>query len=537
MINDFDLIIKDGHIIDGTGNPYYRGDIGISDGKIKLIAQDIPIGAAKQVVLAKQMVVSPGFIDVHTHDDLFVLRKPAADEKILQGITTLILGNCGFSPAPLSQNGEATIRSFSGILGGEGVIDRFKDVSSFNDYLNMLETARLGINVGTLVGNVTLRIAVMDHDMRPPTDSEMEQMKDLVAEAMQSGALGLSSGLIYAPGSYASTEELTELARVVHTYGGLYTTHMRSESSHVMESIHEAIQIGEQSEARVEISHFKVSGKKNWGRSDQAIDLVRQARARGLEITADQYPYNAGSTGLFALLPPDVLSDGLDALSANLREATYRKKLRERLQPESSQNSGGMLNEADYEGILIASCHSHPDYEGQSLARIAKGKQQHPLEIVFDLVAEEKMAVTMVIFNMSEDDIEKIMSSEFVMMGSDGLPASGARIHPRMTGTAPRILGRYVRERKVLSLEDAVRKMTSLPAQTFRLKEKGLLKPGFDADITIFDPDTILDRSTYEHPGLAPDGIHYVIVNGEIAVQPGGKIMEAHSGKVLRHSG
>jgi N-acyl-D-amino-acid deacylase len=374
----------------------------------------------------------------------------------------------------------------------------------------------------------------MGYERRSPTQSELDEMKRLVAESMQSGAYGLSSGLIYAPGSYAQTDELTELARTVAEYHGIYTTHMRSESEDLLPSIQEAITVGEKAGLRVQISHFKVSGKKNWGKSEQAIALITAARQRGLEITADQYPYNAGSTGLFALLPPDVLSEGVETLSKRLQEASFRKNLYLRMTDHI--NAQGMLPEASYDRILIASSPHHPDFEGKSLAEIAQKLDQDPLELIFDLVAEERLTVTMVIFTMHEDDIRRIMQTEFVMMGSDGLPSLGTRIHPRMSGTAPRILGRYSREQGIFSLEQAVRKMTSLPAQTFRLKGKGLLKEGFDADLVIFNPAEILDGATYDAPNTPPVGIEHVIVNGVPAVEAN-RVLGARSGKVLRYGG
>lgn len=529
----FDILIQNSRILDGAGNPYYKSDIAIRDGKIAAIAAHIPAEQADLCIDASGLTAAPGFIDVHTHDDLYLLRKPDADEKVRQGITTVVAGNCGFSPAPLMGNGRQTLRSFNGILGGGEAVNLFADETTFGEFLELLEAQRPGVNVAALVGNVTLRIAVMGHEMRPPTAAELEQMKALVEEAMQSGALGLSSGLIYAPGSYAQTDELAELAGVVGRHHGLYATHMRSESEELLASIQEALQIGERSGARVQISHLKVAGKRNWGRSKDALALIADARQRGLEVTADQYPYNAGSTGLFALLPPDVLSDGVDALASKLSDPGYRSTLRARLQDPA--NTEGMLSDTGFDGILIASSPAHPDYEGKTLAEIASGEGRDPLDLVFDLVAEEKMAVTMVIFNMNEEDIRRIMSASFVMMGSDGLPSLGARIHPRMSGAAPRILGRYARQEGVLSQEEAVRKMTSLPAQAFRLKGKGLIAEGYDADLVLFSPEEIIDRATYESPTEAPGGIAYVLVNGALAVERG-RVLGTRSGRVLRRS-
>ncbi len=531
-MSTYDILIKNGQVLDGSGDPAYKADIGIRAGKIAAIQPVLPADEAERLIDAQGMTITPGFIDVHTHDDLFLLRKPTADEKILQGITTVITGNCGFSPAPLLENGKEILRSFDGILGGGEALKLFGDQVTFGEFLNMLEQARPGINVGTLVGNVTIRIAVMGHAMRQPTTEELSQMKALVSEAMQNGAFGLSTGLIYAPGSYAQTDELIELAKEVARYDGIYTTHMRNESDNLLPSIAEAIQIGESAGVRVQISHFKVSGKKNWGKSGQAIALIEAARQRGLKISADQYPYNAGSTGLFALLPPDVLSAGVDALSERLADPDFRETLRKRM--SSADTTAGMLSESDFEGILIASSPKHPQFEGKSLAEIARAEQKDTLDLIFDLVGDEKLGVTMVIFNMNEEDIARIMQCDFVMMGSDGLPSVGARIHPRMSGSAPRILGRYSRQQGVLSLEQAIRKMTSLSAQTFRLQGKGLLKDGYDADLVIFDPQGIIDQATYDSPNTPPSGIQHVLVNGIPAVEDG-RVLGARSGKILRY--
>ncbi|MCE5207983.1 MAG: D-aminoacylase [Chloroflexi bacterium] len=529
----FDILIKNARILDGSGSPAQKADIGIRDGKFTAIMPGIPADQSDYVIDGSGLVAAPGFIDVHTHDDLYLLRKPNADEKILQGITTVITGNCGFSPAPLVQNGRDVLKSFDGLLGGGPAVDLFGDRVSFGEFLDMLEDNRPGLNVGALVGNVTVRIGAMQHDMRPPTKDEMAHMKSLVAEAMESGAFGFSTGLVYAPGSYAQTPELIELASIAASYGGIYTTHMRNEGETLLESIQEAIQVAETSGVRVEISHLKAAGKSNWGKSSEAIALIKNARERGLEITADQYPYNAGSTGLFALLPPDVLAGGLDSLSIHLQEPAFRRELRARL--EDAGNSSGMMAENSFDRIQIASSPNHPNYEGKTLEYLASSLQVDPLDLVFDLVAEEKLQVTMVTFSMDDGDIRRIMQTDFVMMGSDGLPSLGSRIHPRMSGTAPRILGHYSREQHVLKLEEAVRKMTSLPAATFRLEGKGLLKEGFDADLVLFDPDQILDQATYENPTTPPVGIAHVLVNGVPAVEQG-RVLGTRAGKVLRYA-
>jgi len=530
-MSSFDILIKNAKVLDGTGGPAHPADIGISYGKFAALAPNLPDENADMIIDAAGLAAAPGFIDVHTHDDLYLLRQPDADQKILQGFTTVITGNCGFSTAPLVNNGKAVLKSFDGILGGGPAIDLFEDNISFGEYLDLLEDIRPGINVGGLVGNVTLRIAAMDHDMRPPDDDEMAHMKSMIAEAMESGAFGLSTGLIYAPGSYAQTDELIELASVAAGYGGIFTTHMRNEGEGLLESIQETIRIARAADIRAQISHLKVSGKRNWGRSSDALSLIKDAREQGLELTADQYPYNAGSTGLFALLPADTLSGGVEALSADLKDADFRKRLYDRIRNGDLPDS--ILALGAFDRVRIASSPRHPEFEGKSLEALHDELGVDPLHLVFDLVAEEKLNITVVTFGMDEGDIRRIMQADFVMLGSDGLPSMGSKIHPRMCGTAPRILGHYVREQHVLKLEEAVRKMTSLPADTFRLEGKGLLKEGCDADLVLFNPDTVLDMATYEKPTRPPVGIEYVFVNGTPAVEKG-RVLGTRAGKVLR---
>ncbi|MEM5774753.1 MAG: D-aminoacylase [Anaerolineaceae bacterium] len=532
-MSHFDIVVKNARILDGSGSPAFKADLGIHYGKFTDIEPELPADQAEMVVDGSHLVAAPGFIDVHSHDDLFLLRKPDADEKIQQGITTVLTGNCGFSAAPLLHNGKATLQTYDGVLGGGPALDLFGDKISFDEYFDLLEESRPGINVGCLVGNVTLRLAVMGHAMRPPTADELTHMKGLVSEAMESGAFGLSSGLIYAPGSYAQPDELMELASVVAGYGGIYTTHMRNEGDKLLDSIHETIQLARECEMRAQISHIKASGRKNWGQSAEALSVIRDAREDGLEITADQYPYNAGSTGLYALLPPDTLSGGIDALAAQLRDSAYRKSLRDRI--KNSHNQDSMLAMGDFDRIHISSSKLHPDFEGKSIEELADLLNRDPFDVVFDLVAEEKMQITMITFGMDEGDIKRFMQADFVMMGTDGLPSFGSKVHPRMCGTAPRILGHYVREQHVLKLEEAIRKMTSLPAETFRLEGKGMIKEGYDADLVLFNPDEIIDMATYENPTLPPLGIEHVIVNGVPAVEQG-RVLGTRAGKVLRYT-
>ena len=536
MPQQFDLLIKNGHLIDGTGNPYYKADIGISGGKIIRVDRGIDPTAVQRIIDADGLIVSPGFFDAHSHDDLYLLVNPTCDEKILQGVTTTIIGNCGFSPAPISEDYMTDIKDALRVMGGEHIPKEDLEFQSFDNFLRKLEALKPGINVIPLVGHSTVRIAVIGSANRAPTDSELKKMKELVAIAMEEGAFGMSTGLIYAPGNYAKTDEIIELAKVISKFNGIYASHIRSEGDKVIPAIGEAIEIGEEAGVPIHISHHKVIGKNNWGKSVETLKMMAEARARGIEVTCDQYPYRAGSTFLAALLPPSTLADGPEVFSQKLKDTKIRKEVIEEIEKGREVQWENLIKGADFEDILIAMSPNHPDYLGKSIAEIAEIENKNPYDVILDLVVEEKRGTIAILFMMDDEDIQRIMQNSFTMIGTDGIPGFGvSRVHPRLTGTFPRVLGKYVRDKGVLSLEEAIRKMTSLPAQTFRVKRKGLLMEGFDADIVIFNPETIIDKSTYEDPQQKPEGISYVLVNGEIAVE-NGEITGATSGKVLRHN-
>lgn len=535
MQEQFDLLIKNGHLIDGTGNPYYKADIGISNGEIIRIDREINQKGLQRVIHADGSIVSPGFVDTHSHDDLYLLINPTCDEKILQGVTTTVIGNCGFSPAPISENHKADIKDALRVMGVEHIAEENLEIHSFDDFLRKLEALRPGINILPLVGHSTIRIAILGSAKRAPTDSELRKMKELVANAMEDGAFGLSTGLIYAPGNYAETDEIIEFSKVASQFNGIYASHIRSEGDSLISALTEAIKIGEEANLPVHVAHHKVIGKKNWGKSIETLKRMAEARARGVEITCDQYPYRAGSTFLAAVLPPSILSDGPEVFSNKLKDPAVRREVIAEIEKGGEGEWENLIKAAGFDNLVIAVSPNHHDYIGKSIAAIAIGENKSPYDVIFDLVVEEKRGTVVILFVMNDQDIENILQSPFTMIGTDGIPGFGkSRVHPRFTGTFPKVLGRYVREKGLLSLEEAIRKMTSLPAQTFRVKKKGLLKEGFDADIVIFNPKTIIDKSTYEDPKQKPEGISYVLVNGEIAVD-NGKVMGATSGKVLRH--
>ena len=534
MTQKYDLIIRNGKIIDGAGNPYFTADIGISGDEIAAISRIGEGVAADRVLDAAGMIVSPGFIDTHSHDDAYILLDPQCSQKVRQGVTTDVIGNCGFSMAPLSDAHCNDFKAASALMGGNHLADDFWTMRSFTHFLDRLDAAEPGINVVPLVGHGTIRIAVIGFEDRAPSESEMAEMKEMTEEAMQAGAFGLSTGLIYVPANYAKTNEIIELARVAAKYGGIYATHMRSESDQEMEAISETLKIAETANIAAHISHHKIAGRQNWGNSGQTLKAFSDARAKGLVVTWDQYPYKAGSTFLVAALPPHIQAQGAELFSEKLKDPAVRRKIRQEIESGEDSSWENLIRGAGFENIIISASPRNADFIGKSIAEIAKMTAKDPFDVYFDLVIEEQMEAAMILFMMDDGDIERILKAPGTMIGSDGIPGFGsAKVHPRMTGTFPRVLGRYAREKGVITLPEAIRKMTSLPAQTFGLYKKGLLRQGMDADLVIFDPDAIIDKSTFEDPSQHPEGIRWVIVNGEIAVEDG-NITGASSGKVLR---
>jgi N-acyl-D-amino-acid deacylase len=529
-----DLLIANASVVDGTGNPGYRAHIGIAAGKIAGIGRAIGSSSAARTIDAEGMTVCPGFIDTHSHDDAYLLVNPCGDDKVRQGVTTDVIGNCGFSLAPISDEHRDDLRNTLTIMGGKYLPEEIWKLSSFNEFLTILESAELGINVVPLVGHGTIRIAVVGFENRAPTDSELADMKQLTAEAMQAGAFGLSSGLIYVPANYAGTDEVIELARVAGQFNGIYTTHMRNEGDQQMAAIDETLRIAAEAGIAAHISHHKVFGRRNWGQSKQTLKSLAAARASGLAVTCDQYPYPAGSTILAAALPPHIQAQGPRVFAEKLKDPAVRQAVIDEIENGSDVPWENFIKGAGFENIVISVAPRHGQFIGKSIAQIAEMTTKSPYDVFFDLLIEERLDVIMLAFMMDEADIIRIMQDPITMVGTDGIPGFGtAKVHPRMFGTFPRVLGRYVREQGVIRLEEAIRKMTSLPAQTFGLYQKGILREGLDADIVIFDPQTIIDRSTFDDPAQPPAGIEWVIVNGEVAVEHG-RVTGATSGRVLR---
>lgn len=527
----FDLVLKNGLVVDGTGNPWFKADVGIKDGRIDEIGKSLST-ESRDVLDVESHFVAPGFIDMHTHSDFSLLVSPYAESKIRQGVTTEVVGNCGSSAAPLNDFMKEEIRKTSPMLEEA---ELKLDWLTMDGYLGRLEGNKIALNVVPLVGNGNIRALVLDFDARKPAKRELEEMKSHLRKAMQDGAFGLSSGLIYPPSCYADTRELVELCRVVAEFGGIYTSHIRGEGHNLIDSVREAIEIGERSGAAVEISHHKASGKPNWGKVKQTLEAIEQARTRGIDVTCDVYPYVAGSTGLDALLPAYAWEGGIEALIRRLRDPKTRQQLRRDMEEAKSD----LTRTTNWNSVMISYCKGHRDYEGRFVSEISRLEKKDPYDLIFDLLIEESASVAIVIFTMSETDMRTVLKHNTSMIGSDsaaiapyGVLGKG-KPHPRAYGTFPRVLGEYVRKKKTLTLENAIRKMTSFPARKLGLKDRGLIKEGMWADITVFDPEAVVDRATYTNPHQYPEGIRHVIVNGKSAVK-NGRHTRALNGKVLR---
>lgn len=525
-----DLLIKNARIVDGTGAPWFRGNVGVKEGKIVFVGRETP--PTREIVDAQEKVVAPGFIDIHSHSDFLYFSDPANVQKLAQGVTTEVNGNCGLSAAPVSPEYRGELERYTSFVQAGGSFSW--SWNSFGDYLDELEKLPLALNVAACVGQGSVRIAVMGFDARIPTTEELLQMQELVAASMEAGAFGISTGLIYPPGVYCSTEELIEVAKPAAPRGGIYFTHMRNESNRQLDAIREALTIGRETGMPVQIAHHKVGGKPNWGQSRDTLALIDEARARGQDVTLDQYPYVAGSTTLSAVLPPWAQEGGVKALLSRLADPGLREKIKATIAQDTTWENL-VLFSGGWEGVFITAAPKTPQYEGKTVAEAARIEGKAPDDLALDIVLANEGRAACCVFMMHEDDVKNIMRHPAVMVGSDGIPAPpGAKAHPRMAGTFPRVLGHYVREEKVLTLEQAVHKMTALPARRLGLFTKGLIQPGCDADLVIFDPDKVADLATYQNPTAAPTGIEQVFVGGMLVLDHG-RPTGVHPGRVLRH--
>lgn len=488
----YDFLIRGGTVIDGSGRPGLVADVGIQGDRI--VAVGALAGDAKQTIDAAERAIAPGFIDVHSRDDFALLDRPLCDFKLMQGVTTEVIGNCGFGAAPASTAYKDFLRSFGALLFGP-----LGDFSweATDEFYHALEASPASLNVAALIPHAAVRYAVLGAKNRAPSSQELARMQELVREGMEAGAVGLSTGLFYIPGAYAKTEEVIALAQVVAEYGGLYATHMRDEADHLLDSINETLRIGEAAGVPVQTSHHKAMGRKNWGKVVESLALVEQARARGIDATSDAYPYTAGSTALSALV------------------------------------QGGALEHVTPADVLIASTPHRHEYEGKTLEDMCRLTGKPLQETVAELLAQEGEGIVAVIFAMDEADVRRVLAHPTTMIGSDGIPSLEGKPHPRLYGTFARVLGTYAREERLLSLEDAVFRMTGLPAQKFRLTDRGLIREGAYADLVVFDPQVIAEAGTYQEPRRYPPGIDYVVVNGKVTADHGRHTGE-RNGRMLR---
>jgi N-acyl-D-amino-acid deacylase len=521
-----DILITGGTVVDGSGTPGRPADVAIEGDRIRAVER-LPDARAGRVIDATGLVVTPGFIDMHSHGDFVLTGLPTADSKVHQGFTLEVVGNCGASPAPLTPDRRQDV-----IDTALTVPPLRWDWTSFGSFLDRLREAGTSLNVAALLGHGTVRIAAMGTGDARPGPPELEAMQGEVRRAMEAGAVGLSTGLIYPPGVFADTGEIAALARTAGDAGGFYASHIRGEGETLLVAIAEAIEIGRRAALPVQISHLKASGRANWPKMAEAIALIERARAEGLDVTADMYPYPAGSTGLAALLPTWAHVGGRDALLARLSDPADRTRLREAL------DGPGLAADAGWQNITISGCPAMPRYEGRTLAEIAAERRQPASEAVIDLLREVRADADMILFMMSEDNVALGLRQPWVMIGSDGEgraaegPYAAGKPHPRNYGTCPRLLGHYVRERGIVPLEEAVRKMTSLPATKLRLRDRGVLRAGAFADVVAFDPATVSDTATFTDPHRYPEGIPWVLVNGRPVVA-GGRHTGARPGRVL----
>ena len=532
----FDIVIVNGHIIDGTGSPWYSGDVGIRGGRIAAIG-NLSAVARKRTFDAKGKVVAPGFIDMLGQSETTILVDPRLPSKIYQGITTEITGEGG-SAAPLSDLVIANDRP---------AYEHYKvnpDWRTFRQYFARLEKQGMGINLASYVGATQVRRIVLgDADVQPTTD-QLEKMKALVRDAMRDGAVGVSTSLEYAPAPYAKTEEIIALASEASKFGGIYATHMRSEGDAVLESIDEAVRIGREAHIPVEIWHFKVAGKTNFGHMPEAIARVKKARSEGFDVSADTYAYTAWSNSMSAFVPPWAHDGGDAKLIERLKDPAMRMRIRKDMETPSKDWDNEWDEITGPQDVMITAVQNPAlkKFQGMRLTEIAKTFNKDPMDMLFDLLVEDKAFTECAVFGMSEPDVALALQQPWVSVDNDSSGTSPDGIlgeehpHPRAYGTFPRILRKYVREETKLTLEDAIRKFSALPAQRMRLTDRGVLKQGMWADVVVFDPETVHDVATFDDPNRLSEGMDYVLVNG-VAVIENGKMTGALPGKVLRGAG
>jgi len=502
-----DLVIRGGTVVDGTGAPGRRADVAVRDGRIAAVGEIGPAGGATEID-ATGRVVAPGFIDIHSHSDESVLVNSALESALHQGVTLVVAGNCGGSSAPAIGLAAAELdRELERI-------DLRRTWTSFGEYASAVEASGTAINFSSLVGHGTLRMCVMGADDRAPTGGELAAMQALLAAALADGAVGLASGLIYPPSAYGTTDELAALCGVVRERGGLYASHIRNEGDDLFAAVEENLEIGRRSGVRVQLSHHKASQQRNWGKVRESTAMIERAQAAGVDVIADQYPYTASSTGLAVTIPKWAHAGGAAELCRRLADPAVRVRIRDEY-TETERN---------WSHIVVARARHEPEWSGRTVAELAAAAGRDPLEWTADALIAHDGAIDIIHHSMLEDDVRYVMTKPWVCIGSDSRanapygPLSFGKPHPRAYGTFPRVLGHYARELGILTLEDAVRKMTSLTASRLGLRDRGVVREGAWADLVVFDPERIIDVATYDDPHRYPRGIDHVIVNGVVAL-------------------
>ncbi len=532
----FDTIIENALVIDGSGGPPENRRVGLKDGLIAAVG-DLGQARGRETIEARGLALAPGFIDMHSHADFSLPSIPTADSLVHQGVTTAVVGQCGMTPAPLTDGTRPPFKAMVAMLFKTlAETTPWEQWSSFKEYLAYLEKLKTSVNVIPLVGQGNIRAAVMGFEPGRADPDQMELMRSLLNGALEAGAWGMSTGLIYPPGSFTDTPELIELARTMAGTGAFYFSHIRGESETLMEAIEEALKIGFEAGVPVQISHFKAAGKPVWPKSAQGLALIDRARERGLDVGIDMYPYTAGSTMLSALLPDWAQEGGAEATLARLADPETRERM------AGDMKNGGFARHVDWSEVLICSAPSRPEWEGRRVDRLSQEAGRSGHQWLFEARLETRLEISMAMFGMSPENRRKEIAHPLMSIGSDGVgyrlghPAAEGKPHPRSFGAFPRVLGHYVRREKVLSLEEGVRKMTGLPASRLGLKDRGLVREGLAADLVLFDPEKVADRATYEDPLNYPLGIHRVLVNGETVIQEG-EHRETRPGRVLRRAG
>lgn len=526
-------LIRNGWLVDGTGQPRIKADLVLEGELITFIGKVQHRDRFDKTIDAEGLVVAPGFIDTHSHSDLEVMVNPYVEAKIRQGVTTELLGQDGISMAPLPRRYISPWRKNLAGLDGDSD-DVGWDYETTDGYLKALEQKGVGLNESYLIPHGNVRMEAMGLDNRKPIPDELERMRIIVRREMEVGAFGLSTGLIYMPCAYAETQELIELCKVVAEFDGAFVVHQRSEADTILSSMEEVIEIGRQSGVKIHFSHFKICGRKNWGLIDQVLALLDKAQSEGIRTSFDQYPYVAGSTMLGAILPPWAHDGGTDKLMERLRN----RELRAQMIRDIETGIPGWDNFVDFAGldqIFVTSVKTDANYDlvGKNLLEVGELRRKSPLDAVFDLLLAEENAVGMVDFYGKEEHVARFLARPEQNVCTDGL--LGGRPHPRVFGSFPRVLGKYVREQQTLTLEDAVRKMTQKPAEVFGFERRGTLKVGNYADIVVFNPETIIDKGTFVDPIQFPTGIEHVLINGNLVLSTG-KAQGELAGKVLRKS-